>query len=412
MTKYTINSTQLAAISGKNTPNNTQVADILNQYGDNYFITDSLNNLSQFIGQTIFESNGFTQLTENLNYSAKRLTQVWPNRFPTIASAQPYANNPQKLANKVYNGRMGNTGPNDGWLYSGHGLKQLTGKENYTNFNKWMQSQVPGCPNFVKNPQLVAQFPWAVWSAIWFWYTKKIYRVSDDTRKSTYIINGGYNGLDNRIVYVNKAKQTFGSQEESVKVKKPAEQPDELLLQYQEKLNKISKYRNETKFSVGKADGWHGPKTEKAIKAFQKDAGITVDGILGVQTRQAIDTTLDRLETALNTPVAALMTQPVVQTEEVAVTPDIPQELEHKPITKSKTLWTSVLGFFSSIWAFFQMGIDKFTSLPDSVQIAIIGLIALLVILIFLLIKDNLKSKESVQKLKDNIKDVVDSIQN
>lgn len=73
-------------------------------------------------------------ITENLNYSAKRLTQVWPGRFPTLASAQPYANNPQKLANKVYGGRLGNTGPNDGWLYRGRGLSQVTGKENYAKY--------------------------------------------------------------------------------------------------------------------------------------------------------------------------------------------------------------------------------------------------------------------------------------
>ncbi|MCY1745057.1 hypothetical protein [Ensifer sp. SL37] len=52
-------------------------------------------------------------VTENLYYSAERLTQVWPSRFPTIASAKPFARNPRKLANKVYGGRMGNTAPDD-----------------------------------------------------------------------------------------------------------------------------------------------------------------------------------------------------------------------------------------------------------------------------------------------------------
>ena len=73
-------------------------------------------------------------VSENLNYSAKRLTEVWPSRFPTLAAAAPYANNPRKLANKVYGGRLGNTGDEDGWLYRGRGLAQITGKANYAKF--------------------------------------------------------------------------------------------------------------------------------------------------------------------------------------------------------------------------------------------------------------------------------------
>jgi putative chitinase len=76
----------------------------------------------------------FAPVEENLNYSAKRLTQVWPSRFPTLAAATPYANNPQKLANKVYGGRMGNVGPDDGWRYRGRGFVQVTGKDNYSKY--------------------------------------------------------------------------------------------------------------------------------------------------------------------------------------------------------------------------------------------------------------------------------------
>lgn len=88
--------------------------------------------LAAILAEVYHETGGTMQpVEENLNYSAKRLTQVWPGRFPTIASAQPYANNPQKLANKVYGGRMGNTGPNDGWMFRGRGLPQITGRDNY-----------------------------------------------------------------------------------------------------------------------------------------------------------------------------------------------------------------------------------------------------------------------------------------
>jgi putative chitinase len=95
----------------------------------------SLFHLAAILAEGYHETGGKMQpIEENLNYSAKRLTQVWPGRFPTIASAKPYANNPRRLANKVYGGRLGNTDPDDGWLYRGRGLSQITGKENYSKF--------------------------------------------------------------------------------------------------------------------------------------------------------------------------------------------------------------------------------------------------------------------------------------
>ena len=91
--------------------------------------------LAAILAESYHETDGTMQpVEENLNYSAKRMTQVWPSRFPTIASAQPYAGNPRALANKVYGGRLGNTGPNDGWVFRGRGLSQITGRANYAKF--------------------------------------------------------------------------------------------------------------------------------------------------------------------------------------------------------------------------------------------------------------------------------------
>ncbi len=84
--------------------------------------------VAHFMAQILHESGAFTILDENMNYTAKRMMQVWPSRFKTLASAQPFANNPEKLANKVYGGRMGNVDPGDGWKYHGRGLLQLTGR--------------------------------------------------------------------------------------------------------------------------------------------------------------------------------------------------------------------------------------------------------------------------------------------
>ncbi|WP_139108535.1 MULTISPECIES: hypothetical protein [unclassified Ensifer] len=95
----------------------------------------NLLHLAAILAEVYHETGGAMQpVGENLNYSAKRLTQVWPARFPTLASAESYANNPRALANRVYGGRLGNAGFDDGWVYRGRGLAQITGRANYAKF--------------------------------------------------------------------------------------------------------------------------------------------------------------------------------------------------------------------------------------------------------------------------------------
>lgn len=94
-----------------------------------------LYHLAAILAEAYHETGGRMQpVEENLNYSARRMGQVWPKRFPTTASAQPYAGNPRALANKVYGGRLGNVAPDDGWRYRGRGLAQITGRANYSKF--------------------------------------------------------------------------------------------------------------------------------------------------------------------------------------------------------------------------------------------------------------------------------------
>lgn len=101
---------------------------------------------------TAFHESGrnLVPITENLNYTtAARIKAVWPSRFATTAAAQPYVKQPQKLANLVYGGRLGNTGANDGWTYRGRGHVQTTGKTNYQKVSKYIGQDA------VKNPDLL-----------------------------------------------------------------------------------------------------------------------------------------------------------------------------------------------------------------------------------------------------------------
>lgn len=158
--------------------------------------------LCHWLGQFAHESRGFTAFEENLSYSAERLVKVWPNRFPTLKSALPYARNPEALANKVYMFRMGNDEPGDGWKYRGRG-PQLTGKENYELAEKG--TALP----LVANPDLAAKPENFVLIACDFWKRNNCNPAADDdnlvlvTRK----INGGNIGLDARRQLVLKAKR-------------------------------------------------------------------------------------------------------------------------------------------------------------------------------------------------------------
>lgn len=160
-----------------------------------YEIDRTPERLGMFLAQWSHESS-FVCQAENLNYSAKRLTQVWPSRFPTLASAREYAMNPQALANRVYNGRMGNQiGSDHGWLYRGRGWCQLTGRDAYATYGRQLGLDLVG------NPDLLLQDEVSAAVCGLFWSNRGLNRLADqgDFLRVTEAINGGQNGLADRI---------------------------------------------------------------------------------------------------------------------------------------------------------------------------------------------------------------------
>jgi putative chitinase len=160
-----------------------------------------------FIGQCAHESMNFTRLEENMNYSAEGLMKTWPSRFPTLEAAKPYHRNPEKIANKVYAGRMGN-GPEEtgeGWLYHGRGLIQLTGKDNYTLAGDALNM------DFIHSPDYVLVPKYAALTAGWFWNKRQLNKEADakDFTGMTKKINGGVLGLDDRIAHIQHAQSVL-----------------------------------------------------------------------------------------------------------------------------------------------------------------------------------------------------------
>lgn len=157
--------------------------------------------IQHFLGQTATESQGFTRLEENLNYRAPRLMQVWPARFPTMASTVGFAGNPQALANKVYGGRFGNHLPNDGWDFRGSGLMGTTFRDNF---------RAAGHEN---DPETLRQPDGALLSALKFWTDHGLNAIADTNNLNavTLKVNGGLNGIADRQAYVVRAKKIFTS---------------------------------------------------------------------------------------------------------------------------------------------------------------------------------------------------------
>ena len=166
-------------------------------------IADSRLRLAHFFAQVLHESGCMRFDMENLNYSSDALQKVFGKYFTTREQADAYARNPEKIANRVYAGRMGNGDETsgDGWKYRGRGLIQLTGRSNYKAFADWI-----GDGRVMDEPDLVST-EYAVHSAVFFWDRNDLNRLADkdDVVGVTTRINGGVNGLAHRRELLNKA---------------------------------------------------------------------------------------------------------------------------------------------------------------------------------------------------------------
>jgi putative chitinase len=171
--------------------------------------------ISSFIAQTGYESSQYNRLEENLNYSTpQRLMEVWPKRFPDLASTAPYVKNPQRIGNHVYAGRLGNGTPTsgDGYRYRGRGIIQLTGRSNYHEASNELGVDL------ISEPDLLLIPKYAAMSAAWFWSSRGLNALADDKTDDddledfteiTRRINGGTVGLQARLALLKIVESTL-----------------------------------------------------------------------------------------------------------------------------------------------------------------------------------------------------------
>ena len=276
---------QLAAMI----PTNKEVAEwcaALNEMLPKYNITTD-KRIAGFISQCAHESMDFRVLQENLNYKEATLLKVFPRYFgPGKENAAEYAGKPEKIANYVYmdknrskGGALGNVKDGDGWLFSGKGLKQVTGRANTTAFGKTVGMTAEEAAAYLLTKK------GALESALWFWNSRNLNEVADtgDQVRLTKIINGGDIGLADRQARYARAMAALGG-----KIEAPAPSASSSSSSASGGTLKRGSKGEEVKKMQAKlgltADGDFGPGTEAALKKWQSANGLTADGVAGPKT--------------------------------------------------------------------------------------------------------------------------------
>lgn len=267
-------------------PTNKEVEEwcaALNEMLPKYGITTD-KRIAAFVSQCAHESADFKILQENLNYKEATLLKVFPRYFgPGKENAAEYAGKPEKIANYVYmdknrskGGALGNVKDGDGWLFSGKGLKQVTGRANTTAFGKTVGMTAEEAAAYLLTKK------GALESALWFWGSRNLNEVADtgDVTRLTKIINGGDIGLADRQQRFAKAMAALGG-----KITSPVNpQITDAVTQVLRKGSKGDLVKKlQAALGIG-ADGDFGQGTENALKKWQDRNGLTADGVAGPKT--------------------------------------------------------------------------------------------------------------------------------
>ena len=239
-----------------------------------YEITTA-NRIAGFFAQTCHESMNFSVLSENLSYRKETLEKLFSKYFSKAGrNAADYEKQPEKIANIIYGGRMGNVQEGDGYRFRGRGVIQLTGRDNYTAFGKSVGMSPEQVIDYVQTKK------GALESACWYWNSRKINAACDksDITLMSKLVNGGTIGLEDRRKHYEQALAVLGGA-----VPAPISHAEAIpgVLKKGSTGENVKRLQAELGLD---ADGVFGPGTEAAVKKWQAANGLAADGIVGPKT--------------------------------------------------------------------------------------------------------------------------------
>lgn len=264
---------------------------------------DSPSELANIMGNASVETNDFRTMHERLGYSSadaviRASTSSIERYTRKEIQAAVDSHDPKEVAKVLYEGRddLGNITTGDGYRFHGRGYFQFTGRYNYTTFGEKFGVDLAGDPEQAAQPEMAARL------AIAYWKLKVPEKYREDAAKAGFHINGGFNGLDARVAQSDVWKETI-TPELVGKVKDGTIDLGQLatlgvgapthvgnhgleVKQLQHSLSQLG--YTDAHGRPLQSDGDFGPSTLKAVKSFQADHRLLVDGIAGTATNQAI----------------------------------------------------------------------------------------------------------------------------
>lgn len=330
------------------------------KYADQLFVEYEINTplrMAHFMAQIFHEAGGdkgaLTIKRESGKYTAKRIVEIFGvnnhSAAVTAAEAKKLAGNEYELFERVYGlgnpkkaKDLGNTRSGDGFLFRGNGPLQTTGGADH----KDLGQKVGVGTLFYDNPDAVTWPKYALLPALAEWKRGNCNKLADrnDIRSITKKINGGYNGYDERVMWFNKL---FAAMSDDAAPAWKVAKPDQKTRKLQSDLVALG-------YSVN-VDGRYGEKTTDAVAAFQKKAGIRVDGIAG-------DVTLATIKARLSTANAG-----------GAPAPDLAKPSVPVPTDAAAGLGTTAIGEMCRQGA---DAIQPYTDLHEGVRWVAFGLMA------------------------------------
>lgn len=242
--------------------------------------------VADFMAQVSHECGAGRELVENGNYSPGGIVKTWPSRFKSISEAIPFAHNGEKLFNKVYGGRMGNTRPGDGSLFRGRGGTNVTGHDGYYKLAQKMALDLLSNPDLVNDPDLFLEC--AVVDYILCGCVPFARR--GDIRGSTHALNGGLIGLADREAWLKRWKVALQACAGSGELfPEPAPTPG--ILKFGDKgfeVKGLQLHLKEKGYACGVDNGEFHEATRRAVAGFQADHGLPMTGVVDQETNDAL----------------------------------------------------------------------------------------------------------------------------